>query len=286
MLSVGLPVYNGERFLADALQSILDQTFEDFALTISDNASDDGTEEICRRYAKEDERIIYHRQAENLGAAANYNFVFHQSEGTYFRWAAHDDLLEPTMLERCVETLTEAQDAVLAYPKTRVSYDDQSDEFYEDNLDLSQETPHERLHHLVTNLDLCNAIFGVIRRDALRQTRLIDSFASSDEVLLAELALLGPFQEVPEYLFIRRLHPDRSTVAAADAKARTAWFDPNSQHKRHLHRTKVLKEDLRSAWRAPLTTVERTRSTVSLLRGYLPRWWQLMAREAKEAVFQ
>ncbi len=284
-LNVGLPVRDGEAFVAEAIGSILAQTFSDFQLIISDNASTDGTEEICRHYARVDSRVSYHRQSTNVGAAANYNFTFQKATGEYFRWSAHDDLVEPTMFERCVLALENDPNAVLAYPRTRLSFGDaESEERYEDHLDLLADRPHLRLRRLVSNLDLCNAIFGVIRSNTLRQTRLIGPFASSDEVLLAELALLGRFVEVPEYLFIRRLHSARSTVAHAQISDRTAWFDPSARHRRHLHRTKVLLEDVKSVWSIDLSTRQRLSSTVCLFRGYLPRWWQIMARELQHAV--
>ena len=97
-VSIGLPVYNGELFLENALDSILSQTYSDFELIISDNASDDKTEEICRSYAARDKRVRYSRNAHNLGAAPNYNRVYHLARGRYFKWASHDDVLAPEFL--------------------------------------------------------------------------------------------------------------------------------------------------------------------------------------------
>ena len=104
-VSIGMPVYNGADHVAKAIQAILSQTFEDFELVISDNASSDGTDQICRRYAALDPRIRYCRNDHNLGAAANYNRVFELARAEYFKWAAHDDLYAPEYLERCVAEL-------------------------------------------------------------------------------------------------------------------------------------------------------------------------------------
>ena len=98
-VSIGMPVYNGEPFISEALDSLLDQTFTDFELIISDNASTDSTEAICRQYAAKDSRIRYVRQAENLGAPANFQFVLDQAVGKYFMWAAADDLQTPNYIE-------------------------------------------------------------------------------------------------------------------------------------------------------------------------------------------
>ena len=91
-VSIGMPVYNGEKYIREALDSLLAQTFTDFELIISDNASTDGTEAICREYAARDPRIRYVRQSENRGPTANFHFVLDEAVGEYFMWAAYDDL--------------------------------------------------------------------------------------------------------------------------------------------------------------------------------------------------
>src|SRR4051794_3298661 len=91
-LSIGLPVYNGENFLAHAVDSILAQDFRDFELIISDNASTDRTAEICRGYAESDPRVRYVRFETNQGGSRNFCYVFELARGEYFKWAAHDDV--------------------------------------------------------------------------------------------------------------------------------------------------------------------------------------------------
>ena len=94
-VSIGLPVYNGDNYLAETLDSILAQTFTDFELIISDNGSTDRTEAICRRYAAQDHRVRYVRNPSNLGAARNYKRAFELARGEYFKWNGHDDPLAP-----------------------------------------------------------------------------------------------------------------------------------------------------------------------------------------------
>jgi glycosyltransferase involved in cell wall biosynthesis len=96
--SIGMPVYNGEKTIRAALDSVLAQTFTDFELIISDNASTDGTTAICREYAARDRRIRYVRQRENRGPAANFRFVLDEAVGKYFMWAACDDIRSPDFL--------------------------------------------------------------------------------------------------------------------------------------------------------------------------------------------
>jgi len=112
-VSIGMPVYNGEPFIRDALDSLLGQTFIDFELIISDNASTDNTEKICREYASKDERIRYIRQTENRGASANFQFVLNEAVGEYFIWAAADDLQSKEFLEIQVESLKKNNEIVL-----------------------------------------------------------------------------------------------------------------------------------------------------------------------------
>jgi len=112
-VSIGMPVYNGERFLREALESLLNQTYRDFELIISDNASTDSTSAICAEYAARDPRIRYIRQSENIGASANFRFVFNESLGRYFMWAAHDDVRAPEFIEVAVRNFT-PDDACIA----------------------------------------------------------------------------------------------------------------------------------------------------------------------------
>src|SRR5690606_4946715 len=110
--SIGLPVYNAQAYLAHALDSLLGQTYRDFELVISDNASTDRTEAICRDYAARDARVRYVRQAENQGANWNFNEVFRLARGELFKWAASDDLCEPTLMEKCVAVLDARPDVM------------------------------------------------------------------------------------------------------------------------------------------------------------------------------
>jgi len=99
MVSIGMPVYNGEEYIVEAIESILAQTFKDFEFIISDNASTDKTQEICEKYAKADNRIQYIRQKENIGALKNFEFVLFKSNFEYFMWAAHDDIWSENWIE-------------------------------------------------------------------------------------------------------------------------------------------------------------------------------------------
>jgi len=268
-LTIGLPVYNGANFMGCAIESILAQTYEDFALIISDNASTDGTEEICRAYAQKDGRIRYVRSETNVGAVCNYNRLFKASDSEYFKWAAHDDVLAPEYLERCVEVLESRPSVVVCHTET--IYIDENGAIYgtfDDQLDLRSPKPHERYRgYLFRPYQRCNAIFGVIRASQLRRTPLFGCYMASDRVLLGELALRGEIYRVPEALFFRRDHPQQAWQANRSRESYEAWFDPARSGKVTFPHWRLLWEHSKAVMRVPMKWYERV-----LGLRYLGRW--------------
>jgi glycosyltransferase involved in cell wall biosynthesis len=278
-VSIGMPVYNGERFLKEALHSILAQTFEDFELIISDNASTDGTQKICQAYAAQDRRIRYYRNEQNLGAAWNYNRVFELSTGEYFKWVAYDDLYASEYLERCVEVLDHHPAVILCYPRTTI-IDEHGKriEDYFDGLNLRSPRPHQRYAHYHNRFrsgGKCNAVLGVIRASILRMTPLIKNYVSSDKILLGELALLGEFYEIPEHLFFRRDHPQTSVRANPRSEGRAAWFDPSNRREIQLPRWRWFFEYLSSIKRVRMSACEKIRCYMQMGRWVLWNWRRL-----------
>src|SRR6266481_3602004 len=201
-VSVGMPVYNGERWIREAIDSILGQTYRDLELVICDNASTDGTEALCRAYAARDPRVRYYRNSENLGVNENHNGVFRHARGEYFKWASSSDICAERLIERCVAVLDTRPDVVLSYGRTALIGEHLSAaEDYDDNLDLQDASACIRLEKVLRRVQLNNVMNGVIRAQALRGTALIGVYFSSDLVLIAELALRGKFVELPERLF-------------------------------------------------------------------------------------
>jgi glycosyltransferase involved in cell wall biosynthesis len=225
-VSVGLAVFNGEKYLREAIDSILAQTFTDFELIISDNDSTDRTEEICREYAAKESRIRYYRNAKNIGGANNENRTFMLSRGQYFRWAAHDDLIAPELIEKCVEVLDNNPSVVLCYPMT-VGIDEQGNHLYtiETNRGSSGKAS-ERFRSLALKDHGCEIIYGLIRADVLRKTRLQLEYTDSDRTLLCELSLYGKFHEILEPLFYKRHHSKNQYFSGLSWYTRVAWFDP------------------------------------------------------------
>jgi glycosyltransferase involved in cell wall biosynthesis len=270
-LSIGLPVYNGERFLVATLDSLLAQTYTDFELIICDNCSSDRTEQICRSYASRDARIRYHRNSANIGAPRNFNLTFEMSQGRFFKWAAVGDLSASELVERCVAVLEQRPDVVLCYPKTRLIDEGGgplSD--YEDRLDLQFASPHERLAHLLWNLHMCNAPFGVFRSSTLKQTRLFGAYPDSDHVFLAEVALLGCIVELPDRLFSRRMF-ENSAVKYPSLYERLAFVDPGKKRRWHFPHWDLFLAHLSSIHRAPISWSERL-YCYSKMHIWLRKW--------------
>jgi glycosyltransferase involved in cell wall biosynthesis len=230
-VSVGLPVWNGEKYLRLALDSILRQDYTDFELIISDNASTDATQNICREYAAKDPRIRYYRNEKNIGASGNFNRVFELAQGEFFKWSAHDDVHLPGFLRRCTEVIDQApKTVVLVAPKTETV-----DEYGKiidtpvESLDTRRPRPHQRVEDVLRKVFWATAQFGLFRTDALRRTHLIQPFFAADNVLLVEIALIGEIWELPETLFQRRLHPGMSTMANKHWRDLQNWFDPSQR---------------------------------------------------------
>jgi glycosyltransferase involved in cell wall biosynthesis len=268
---IGLPVYNGEKYLAESLDSILAQTYGDFELIISDNASNDRTQEICNEYASKDKRIRYYRNDKNLGGAANHNYVFHLSNAKYFKWISHDDLVAPSLLEHCVKVLDTSPDIILCYPKT-VLIDANGNLIgkYEDRLDLQQERPHDRLANLMLYLGFANAQFGLIRFDIMRKTRLMGTYVSADICLLMELCLLGKFYEIPEHLFFRRDH--EKNVRKIAVKEMKKWYDPNYKESILSHRMKLFLEMFKAVNYINLEPYEKMLCYMQIRHWQIRRW--------------
>lgn len=231
-ISIGMPVHNGDNYLDAAIGSILAQTYTDFELIISDNASTDGTRAICERYAASDPRVRYSRTEKNIGAMRNFNRVFELSSGEYFKWAAHDDLLEPSFLHECVAVLDRDPTVVLCYTQTHVIDEHgryERDYPYNGQFRADSPEAHERFNQLIDFSHWCIQDFGLIRAAALRKTRLYGSYTASDRVLLARLGLLGRFHEVEQPLFRFRRHPNQS-IAMVDRGPSlllyAIWNDP------------------------------------------------------------
>jgi glycosyltransferase involved in cell wall biosynthesis len=297
-LSIGLPVYNGESYLAESIESLLGQTFEDFELIISDNASTDCTADICRRYAKQDSRVRYVRQPRNIGLSPNHNFVFAEARGELFKWAAADDLYARDLLRHCVEALDEHPDVVLAhaweaaiddagavtqameYPLTTDSASApqrfRSFLFGSSGLFESVNGDGRDLIRLDNRgiLRACDE-YGVIRSDVLRQVAPLGSYHHSDRIVVCELVLRGRFHITPNWLYFRREYPDRTYNTSPSVHARCAILDPVRASRLRHPTGRLLAEYMwgyiTAIQRAPLSPADRRECYRQMARWTLDR---------------
>jgi glycosyltransferase involved in cell wall biosynthesis len=262
-VSIGMPLYNAERYMREAIDSILAQTFSDFELIISDNASTDRTQEIALEYVAKDPRVRYCRNDRNRGAAYNYNRVIELARGEYFRHAAYDDILAPTNIERCVEELDRCPECALAYPRmTTIDAQGRPLKQFQDSLDIRLPTPHERYRRFNRLCDpgkMCDPVFGLFRMSVLRRTKMIQPFASADVFLLLETALRGEIHEIPEYLFFERWHDQGSVLSNQTFESRAAWFDTEKKGKWwiYLPHWRWVIEHIRSIFRLEASLIEK-----------------------------
>jgi len=226
LVSIGLAVFNGEKYLEQAINSILSQTFTNFELVICDNNSSDRTEIICHQYAAKDPRIRYHRNPTNIGGVNNENRTFELSKGKYFRLMAHDDLLAPTLIEKSVAILEENPKIILCYSDIIII---DSEGKQQDVIKLRVGTegkPYQRFRRLATKEHRCEATYALVRADILAQVDPQRNYSDSDRTFLSELGLYGKFYQIDEPLFYKRYHQERSIEVYGDRYKRMAWFDP------------------------------------------------------------
>ena len=228
-VTLGVTTYNVERYLPTALDSLLAQEYTDFEIVACDNLSTDGTWDVLSWYARRDQRIRIFRNPENLGEAGNFRRVVSLARGEYFRISAHDDIAAPGLLAACVAALDANPRAVLAFPSTiLIDADGYQIGPWEDRLDLRKPSVRGRVAAYARRWNICNEVFGVIRTDVLRRTRMLGPFLSSDVRMLHELALRGEFVQLPERLFYRRMHPTATFGAQRDTDEVLRWLEPGA----------------------------------------------------------
>ena len=280
-VSIGLPVYNGEEYLSETLDSLLSQTLEDFELIISDNCSQDSTPKICSEYTSRDKRIRYYRQMENLGAIWNHNHVFTLARGKYFKWAAYDDICHPSFLSRCVEVLDE--DPTTVWCHTQSSKIDHHGENLSStvgkNCDPEHSSdaghprryyrsgqPHKRFLGVLLGTNWCVDCYGLFRKNILDQTRMLLPCFGAEKVLIGEVSLLGRYQEIPETLFFQRIH-SQSSINLPWSVKRRHLIDPQKQGRQHVAftRLQLLGGHIGSVLYTNLRSGERVRCFVVIL---------------------
>ena len=281
-----MPVYNGDAFIEEAVDSLLAQTFSDFELVISDNASTDRTREICEAYVASDPRVRYFPLQENLGAIRNFNRAFELSRGKYFKWASHDDICDTQFVERCVDVLERFPE--IAWCHTRSQHIDERGQLIHTDRNnvisyaspsgvtdgpnnkqpfASRESPvvEQRFRSILLGYGGVLDSYGLIRSSVIKQTPLYLSYFGSEKVFMAELALRGLYKEIPETLFFVRVHDAAAYNLRSNAEQRE-FIDPGGRRWFAFTRTKLLYGYLSAIMRAELTSRDRFRCFAVVLR--------------------
>jgi glycosyltransferase involved in cell wall biosynthesis len=248
-LSIGLPVYNGEEYLAESLDALLGQTYTDFELIISDNASTDGTAEICRRYE-------------------------------LFKWASNDDLYARDLVERCVDALDKYPDVVLAHSWTaKVDGSGNVTEAFEYPLTTASPRAPERFRSILFDSG-GDDDYGIVRIDVLRRTAMKESYHHADHTIIAELGLHGPFYQVPDWLYFRRDHPERAERACPTMRSRCVNMDPRRANRLRHPAVRLYGEYIwgyiAAIRHAPLSPADRRECY-----RYLAEWFASRARPGR-----
>ncbi len=302
-ISIGIPVYNGAAFLRETLQHLSHQTYSDFEIIISDNASDDATPEICQEFARADSRINYQRLAVNVGAIENFNRLIGLAQGKYFKWAAADDVCLPNFLEETLEIIESDPEVAWVHSQfgkvdksgNVLSCDDPAAEGLAHSSDADQPRPqhdssvrHKRFHGVLLGTTWCADIYGLIRKSVLDRTRPFPKCFGAEKVLLGELALWGKYREVPKTLFFQRVH----SAAAGELTTRDkqeAYMVPNTKKKAFAAtRTALLAGHLGSVFNVPMSVGERALSLAVVARyaTQISKWPDLVRSEVLRQPFR
>jgi glycosyltransferase involved in cell wall biosynthesis len=273
-ICLGMPLYNQTRFLPQALDSLLSQTYGDFKLIVSDDSTQTDPGQIVKSYAAIDQRIIYHRNEFRRGLIDNWRNCFHLAgEMDYFAWVGDHDAWHPQWLESMVQALNAHESVVLAYPQTV-------------NIDQEGRALDKKIKPGLSTLELSNAqrpaevcrqgqgfgnmVYGLMRARALRRTGIFPRAMWPDVILCLKLALLGDIHQVEEKLWYRR-RTDRFSMPrqkkALFANKRPWYF--------------ILPWPLVNAWMLTRSlpalpgseTEPQRRLRINLAAIYLRRWW-------------
>jgi glycosyltransferase involved in cell wall biosynthesis len=218
LVSIALPVYNGADTVAPVIESVLAQTHPDIELVISDNASTDGTQEICRQFERDDRRVVYLRQPRNVGLLNNFISAADNTSGTYLRWIGDDDAIEPDYVSRVLEEF--AVDPRRVVVTTQIVYlDAEGAETLDTGHDpsaLSSLDPVERfaemLRLLTTDFTTIDPLYATIRRDLATLPRR--NMLREDQIFAARMSLAGPWGHVPLPLARRHWRDDSASQLA------------------------------------------------------------------------
>ena len=226
LVTVGMTAYNGERYIAKAIESILTQEYRNFELIIYDNASEDRTSEICGEYANKDDRIKYYRNHTNIGPNANSLKVLDVSSGQYMQWVSDHDIYHPQFISHLIKELDKDESVVLCYPRTVCidANDNVIEPLTPDVIDTRGLDTFQRFSKVIWEFAWGNMIMGLFRMSVVRKIFSHPPVViGPDHVMMADASLLGHIAQVNEPLYYRRMNHVNEDAQAAHNR-HIKWF--------------------------------------------------------------
>jgi hypothetical protein len=268
LVSVGLPVRNAAGSIGEVVLSVLGQDHENLELIITDNASTDDTESICRELSSKDSRVVYRRQAQNIGLLPNFVFALNQSRGSFFRWIGDDDWLAPDYITRCLAALEGIPDAVLA--TTLIAYDGPDPQTSQpavyDPAPLSSRDPVDRVAAMLSALNsrqfIVDPLYALLRRESVVHVSRRNMY-QEDQHYAVQLALAGPWVHVPAVLAGRSVGVPRASLAA-ERLGFPKW-------QLRVGTSLLCREFVRDVDAIELTAEQRRRAYAAIARFYVGR---------------
>lgn len=289
-VSVGVPVYNGERFLERTLVALQEQDLADIEVIVSDNGSTDGTLTIAEKFAQDDPRFVVLRSTENRGVPWNWNRVLAKARAPYFMWNGADDVVRPDHLRRCRDALVEHRDASIAFSRVLlVDVDDVPVGEMDDlGLDFVHGSPSSRVDLFLTrHVYQVIGFGGVIRTDVLRAMGGLPGYYGGDVALGVKMAMRAPWIQVPEQLFVSRRHDAQTNkVQGGDVldQVRTyapGWRRPVAFPQWYLNHRMIVE-----AATAPASVTQRARAVGVVVRRWTVPNWRFFPFDVKRNVIR
>jgi glycosyltransferase involved in cell wall biosynthesis len=287
LVSIGMPVFNGERYLCESLDSLLGQTYENLEVVISDNASTDSTEAICREYMAKDARVRYHRNPANIGLTRNFRRVLGLSRGEYFTWASVDDVRPATIVEQFVDVFARNNEAVMVHGHVLLRMRDRSESIeFRNDADLTSPRVAERVRNFTDKIEHNSMVYGLYRREAIAGVRFDDHFGQ-EYVFCLQVCLRGPIEHIPAPMITYRAR--RSSVNHSRMYLEAPITLRNLLTAGSIHRIKCWVVLLTGCWdllRLPRTSWSDKGSAIAAFSSrFIAGYGRLLCRELLFSLF-
>jgi glycosyltransferase involved in cell wall biosynthesis len=221
-VTIGIPVYNSEKYISGALDGVINQSYKNFKVIISDNASTDNTAEICRKYSAKDNRIEVIVQEQTLDVISNFNFLLKNAETPFFIWLAADDRWEPQFLEKTLSVLKSNSDCGLVFSDFIIKNHVTEESVKRDISSRVSNVPFIRFIFSLIDMQ-SNLVYGLFRTEYLKQKGL-SNFDYADVDLILDLSVRKKIRIIDDYLFTAGIKGKRNIYSLTGSKVNKIYF--------------------------------------------------------------